>query len=179
MRPLFTDFESFSTLTERLAPAEVLRRLDLYFTEFDRISALHGLEKIKTIGDSYMAVADVPEPHADPVAAVCEAALAMRDASNRISARFGKEGWNIRIGLHVGPLMAGVIGKQKFSYDVWGATVNFASRMESSGEPGQINASTDLHARARDRYVWQARGEQPVKRLGKAEMFFLLGKRET
>lgn len=176
---LFTDFESFSTLTEHLAPAEVLRRLDLYFTEFDRICAVHGLEKIKTIGDSYMAVAGVPEPHTDPVAAVCEAALEMRDASARISQQFGSEGWNIRLGLHVGPLMAGVIGKQKFSYDVWGATVNLASRMESSGAPGHVNVSSAIHARAKDRFVWQARGEQPVKRLGMAEMFFLLGKKQA
>ncbi|MBS0660852.1 MAG: adenylate/guanylate cyclase domain-containing protein [Verrucomicrobia bacterium] len=174
---LFTDFESFSILTEHLAPAEVLRRLDLYFTEFDRIAAAHGLEKIKTIGDSYMAVAGVPRPHPDAVAAVCDAALEMRAASDRISAGFGREGWRIRIGLHVGPLMAGVIGKQKFSYDVWGATVNFASRMESSGEPGQINVSADLHARVRERYRWQPRGHQPVKRLGTAEMFFLLGRK--
>lgn len=176
---LFTDFESFSILTEHLPPAEVLRRLDLYFTEFDRISAAHGLEKIKTIGDSYMAVAGVPRPHPDPVAAVCDAALEMRDASDRISAGFGAEGWRIRLGLHVGPLMAGVIGKQKFSYDVWGATVNFASRMESSGAPGQINVSVDVHARVQDRYRWQPRGHQPVKRLGTAEMFFLLGRAEA
>lgn len=175
---LFTDFEKFSILTEYLAPAEVLRRLDLYFTEFDHISGKFGLEKIKTIGDSYMAVAGVPEPHGDPVGAACDAALEILEASNRISKDFGSEGWNIRIGLHVGPLMAGVIGKQKFSYDVWGATVNFASRMESSGEPGKINVSADIHGRAKEAYLWEERGPQPVKRLGMAEMFFLLGKRE-
>jgi class 3 adenylate cyclase len=175
---LFTDFERFSQYTAHLAPSEVLRRLDIYFTEFDRIAAVHGLEKIKTIGDSYMAVAGVPEPHADPVRAACDAALEIRDASNRISDLSGTEGWKIRIGIHVGPLMAGVIGKHKFSYDVWGATVNFASRMESSGEPGYINVSEDVYARAKDSYLWEARGHQPVKRLGTAEMFFLLGKKE-
>jgi class 3 adenylate cyclase len=173
---LFTDFERFSQFTAHLAPSEVLHRLDIYFTEFDRIAAAHGLEKIKTIGDSYMAVAGVPEPHVDPVRAACDAALEIRDASNRISDLSGTEGWKIRIGIHVGPLMAGVIGKHKFSYDVWGATVNFASRMESSGEPGYINVSQDVHARAKDFYQWEARGHQPVKRLGTAEMFFLLGK---
>jgi len=174
---LFTDFERFSQFTAHLAPGEVLRRLDLYFTEFDHVAARHGLEKIKTIGDSYMAVAGVPQPHMDPVRAACDAALEIREASNRISALSDTEGWKIRIGIHVGPLMAGVIGKQKFSYDVWGATVNFASRMESSGEPDFINVSADIHARVADDYVWKARGPQPVKRLGTAEMYFLLGKK--
>jgi len=176
---LFTDFERFSQFTAHLAPSEVLRRLDVYFSEFDRISAVHGLEKIKTIGDSYMAVAGVPQPHVDPVRAACDAALEIREASNRISDQSGTEGWRIRIGIHVGPLMAGVIGKHKFSYDVWGATVNFASRMESSGEPDYINVSEDIYARAKDLYQWKARGPQPVKRLGTAEMFFLLGRKET
>jgi class 3 adenylate cyclase len=174
---IFTDFESFSQYTKHLAPAEVIRRLDAYFTEFDRISAAHGLEKIKTIGDSYMAVAGVPELHNDPVRAACDAALEISEASQRISDQAGPEGWKIRIGIHSGPLVAGVIGKQKFSYDVWGATVNFASRMESSGAPGRINVSADVHAEVEPYYLWEARGPQPVKNLGRAEMFFLLGKK--
>jgi len=174
---LFTDFEGFSQFTKLLAPAEVIRRLDAYFTEFDRISAVHGLEKIKTIGDSYMAVAGVPELHADPVRAACDAALEIGEASQRISALAGTQGWNIRIGIHAGPLIAGVIGKQKFSYDVWGATVNFASRMESSGAPGRINVSAEVHSRVEPYYLWEPRGPQPVKHLGTAEMFFLLGKK--
>ena len=174
---IFTDFEGFSQSTEHLPPAEVIRRLDTYFTEFDRISATHGLEKIKTIGDSYMAVAGVPEFHKEPVRAACDAALEIREASERISAGYGREGWNIRIGIHAGPLVAGVIGKQKFSYDVWGATVNFASRMESSGAPGRINVSADVHSRVKPHYLWEARGPQPVKHLGAAEMFFLLGEK--
>jgi len=175
---LFTDFENFSQFTEHLPAAEVIRRLDAYFTEFDRISASYGLEKIKTIGDSYMAVGGVPELHDDPVRAACDAALEIREASDRISASAGPEGLKIRIGIHAGPLVAGVIGKQKFSYDVWGATVNFASRMESSGAPGHINVSADVHAEVKPYYTWEARGPQPVKHLGTAEMFFLLGKKE-
>jgi class 3 adenylate cyclase len=174
---IFTDFEAFSQLTAHLAPDEVIHRLDTYFTEFDRVSAVYGLEKIKTIGDSYMAVAGVPEFHEDPVRAACDAALEILAASQQISEQIGPEGWNIRIGIHVGPLVAGVIGKQKFSYDVWGATVNFASRMESSGEPGRINVSADVHSRVEPYYLWEARGYHPVKRLGMAEMFFLLGKK--
>jgi class 3 adenylate cyclase len=174
---IFTDFEGFSQSTENLPAAEVIRQLDTYFTEFDRISAVHGLEKIKTIGDSYMAVAGVPERHEDPVRAACDAALEIREASERISKNFESTGWNIRIGIHAGPLVAGVIGRQKFSYDVWGATVNFASRMESSGAPGRINVSADVHARVKSDYRWQVRGPQPVKNLGMAEMFFLLGKK--
>jgi class 3 adenylate cyclase len=174
---LFTDFEKFSQIAAHLTPCNVIDRLDTYFSEFDRIVDRHGLEKIKTIGDSYMAVAGVPEKHDDVIRAVCNAALEMRDASDRISASLGAEGWKIRIGLHIGPLIAGVIGRRKFSYDVWGATVNFASRMESSGEPGQINVSAELHERAKEWYDFQPRGLQPVKRLGEAEMFFLLGKK--
>ncbi|HEX4141903.1 MAG TPA: adenylate/guanylate cyclase domain-containing protein [Candidatus Methylacidiphilales bacterium] len=169
---IFTDFEHFSVSAERLLPEQIVEQLDSYFSAFDEIVARHGLEKIKTIGDSYMAVAGVPQPHAEPVRAACEAALEILAASEKIS---GPHGWKIRIGMHVGPLVAGVIGKQKFSYDVWGATVNFASRMESSGAPGRINVSAAFHARAPKTYQWEARGPQPVKGLGMAEMFFLLG----
>jgi class 3 adenylate cyclase len=173
---IFTDFEGFSQFTEHAAPAEVIRRLDAYFSEFDRISAAHGLEKIKTIGDSYMAVAGIPEFHDDPVRAACDTALEICETSELISEMVGPDGWHIRIGIHAGPLVAGVIGKQKFSYDVWGATVNFASRMESSGAPGRINVSAEVHSRVEPDYRWEARGPQPVKHLGTAEMFFLLGK---
>jgi class 3 adenylate cyclase len=175
---IFTDFEGFSQFTEHLAPAEVIRRLDAYFSEFDRIIAAHGLEKIKTIGDSYMAVAGVPEFHDDPVRAACDTALEICETSELISEMVGLDGWHIRIGIHAGPLVAGVIGKQKFSYDVWGATVNFASRMESSGAPGRINVSTEVHSRVESYYRWETRGPQPVKHLGAAEMYFLLGKKE-
>jgi class 3 adenylate cyclase len=174
---IFTDFEGFSQFTEHLAPAEVIRRLDAYFSEFDRIIAVHGLEKIKTIGDSYMAVAGVPEFHDDPVRAACDAALEICETSELVSSLVGPDGWHIRIGIHAGPLVAGVIGKQKFSYDVWGATVNFASRMESSGAPGRINVSAEVHSRVESFYHWEARGPQPVKHLGTAEMYFLLGKK--
>lgn len=169
---IFTDFEHFSVSAERLLPEQIVEQLDAYFTEFDAIVTKHGLEKIKTIGDSYMAVAGVPQPHEEPVRAACEAALEILAAAERIS---GEHGWKIRIGMHVGPLVAGVIGKQKFSYDVWGATVNFASRMESSGAPGKINVSADFYARAPKTYRWEARGPQPVKGLGAAEMYFLVG----
>ena len=169
---IFTDFEHFSVSAERLLPEQIVEQLDAYFTAFDEIAGRHGLEKIKTIGDSYMAVAGVPQPHDEPVRAACEAALEILAASERIS---GPDGWKIRIGMHVGPLVAGVIGKQKFSYDVWGSTVNFASRMESSGAPGRINVSAAFHDRAPKTYRWEARGPQPVKGLGTAEMYFLLG----
>ena len=169
---IFTDFEHFSISAEQLSPEQIVERLDTYFSAFDAVMTKYGLEKIKTIGDSYMAVAGVPKPHPDPVRAACDAALEILAAAERIS---GPDGWKIRIGLHVGPLVAGVIGKQKFSYDVWGATVNFASRMESSGAPGRINVSATFHARAPKTYRWEARGPQPVKGLGMAEMYFLIG----
>jgi class 3 adenylate cyclase len=174
---IFTDFEGFSQATAHLSPAEVIRRLDTYFTEFDRIIAEHGLEKIKTIGDAYMAVAGVPDAHPSPVHAACNAALDINDACHRISRLPGEQKWRIRIGIHAGPLVAGVIGRQKFSYDVWGATVNLASRMEAGSEPGRINVSAAVHSRVASYYNWEARGAQPVKRLGSAEMYFLLGKK--
>ena len=174
---IFTDFESFSQSTEHLAASEVISRLDTYFTQFDHVIAKYGLEKIKTIGDSYMAVAGVPERHDDPVRAACDAALEISAASEQVSQKFGAQGWRIRIGIHSGPLVAGVIGKQKFAYDVWGATVNFASRMESSGAPGRINVSAYVYREVEPHYLWEARGPQPVKNLGRAEMYFLLGKR--
>jgi class 3 adenylate cyclase len=124
-------------------------------------------------------VAGVPEKHTDPIRAICDAALEIREASNRISESIGADGWKIRIGMHVGPLIAGVIGRHKFSYDVWGATVNLASRMESGSEPGGINVSRELYERARPWYRWQPRGLQPVKRLDDQEMFFLLGRNES
>jgi class 3 adenylate cyclase len=172
---IFTDFEHFSASAERLSPAEIVQKLDTYFSEFDAVMTAHSLEKIKTIGDSYMAVAGVPQPHPEPVRAACDAALGILEVAERIS---GADGWKIRIGIHIGPLVAGVIGKQKFSYDVWGSTVNFASRMESSGAPGRINVSAAFHTRAPKQYRWEARGTQPVKGLGAAEMYFLLGKEE-
>jgi class 3 adenylate cyclase len=174
---IFTDFEAFSHFTEHLAPAEVIHRLDTYFSEFDQIIAKYRLEKIKTIGDSYMAVAGVPDLHDDPVRAACDAALEIGEVSRRIADATGTDGWKIRIGIHCGPLVAGVIGKQKFAYDVWGATVNFASRMESSGAPGRINVSADVYAEVRPFYLWEPRGPQPVKNLGSAEMYFLNGKK--
>jgi class 3 adenylate cyclase len=121
----------------------------------------------------------VPEAHDDAIRAVCDAALEMRDATSRISESMKSDGWRVRIGLHVGPLIAGVIGRQKFSYDVWGATVNLASRMESSSEPGHINVSAELQARAAPWYDWQPRGRLPVKRLGDVEMYFLLRKNKA
>jgi class 3 adenylate cyclase len=170
---VFTDFEHFSATAAHLAPTEIVQRLDGYFSAFDAVMAEYGLEKIKTIGDSYMAVAGVPRPHAEPVRAACDAALGILSVAARIS---GDDGWRIRIGIHVGPLVAGVIGKQKFSYDVWGATVNFASRMESSGAPGRINVSAAVYERVRSSYRWEIRGAQPIKVLGSAEMFFLLSR---
>ena len=171
---IFTDFERFSETAARLPPSEIIGRLHAYFSEFDGIVAAHGLEKIKTIGDSYMAVAGVPCPHAEPVPAACDAALQIMDSCQKIS---GEDGWKIRIGVHVGPLVAGVIGRHKFSYDVWGETVNLASRMESSSTSGRINVSSAVHARAKERYTWEDRGIRPLKGHVSMEMHYLLGKR--
>jgi class 3 adenylate cyclase len=171
---IFTDFVNFAQTTTSLAPSEVIKRLDRYFVEFDDICRAHHLEKIKTIGDSYMAVAGVPVGQKNPALAACLAALEMREIAKHIS---GPKGWKIRIGVHVGPLVAGVIGRHKFSYDVWGATVNLASRMQSSSEAGQINVSSAVHSRVGPLFQWKARGLQPVKKMDLTEMYFLIGRK--
>lgn len=173
---LFTDFVGFTALSEKLGPNETLTRLERYFSAFDDIVSFHGLEKIKTIGDSYMAVAGVPSPHPSAVRASCLAALDIMETSNLIRDELAQSGptWGIRIGLHAGQVLAGVIGKTKFSYDVWGATVNLASRMETASVPGRINVSRAIHDPVSQAFEWEPRGRQPVKHLEDVEMFFLL-----
>jgi class 3 adenylate cyclase len=143
---LFADLVGFTPLAERLTPAQLVSALDDIFSEFDDIADRHGLEKIKTIGDAYMVVGGVPAPRADHARAIVAMALEMRAA---IAARTVADGTRLalRIGIHTGPVVAGVIGKRKFIYDLWGDTVNLASRMESHGVEGgiQITEATRLH----------------------------------
>jgi class 3 adenylate cyclase len=143
---LFADLVGFTPLAERLTPAQLVSALDDIFSEFDDIADRHGLEKIKTIGDAYMVVGGVPAPRADHARAIVAMALEMRAA---IATRTVADGTRLalRIGIHTGPVVAGVIGKRKFIYDLWGDTVNLASRMESHGVEGgiQITEATRLH----------------------------------
>jgi class 3 adenylate cyclase len=163
---LFADLVGFTPLSERMSPEELVALLDEIFTEYDEIAERHGLEKIKTIGDAYMVVGGVPTPRPDHVAAVARMALEMRVAVERRSTE--ARPLRVRIGMHTGPVVAGVIGRRKFIYDLWGDTVNTASRMESHGVEGGIQVTAAVRARLDDTFRLEPRGTIMVK--GKGEM---------
>lgn len=169
---VFADIVDFTPLAEARAPHEVVGILNALFTEFDRLADVHGLEKIKTIGDAYMAVAGVPRPRADHAEAALRLAFAMHGAAADQPALDGKP-LRIRTGIASGPLVAGVIGERKFSYDLWGDTVNTAARMESSGIPGRIQV-TDATRRLLDgRYAFVRRPGVEVKGKGTMDTWTL------
>jgi len=170
---LFADIAGFTPLAARLSPEELVRMLDGLFSEFDAIAASHGLEKIKTIGDAYMVAGGLPVPRADHAPAIAEMALEMRDAVERVSGG----SLAVRIGVDTGPVVAGVIGRTKFIYDLWGDTVNTASRMESHGVPGEVQMTSRTAERLRERYDIAARGVIDVKGKGPMETFFLAGRK--
>jgi adenylate cyclase len=173
---LFADVVDFTPLAERLAPAEVVGILDGLFSHFDTLVERHGLEKIKTIGDCYMAAAGVPDPHPDHARRVALLALEMRDAATAspISDRPALE---LRIGIDSGPVVAGVIGTKRFLYDLWGDAVNTASRMEANGTPGEIQITRATYELLKDEFVCRPRGEIEVKGKGRMETWYLVGAR--
>lgn len=171
---LFSDVVSFTRLSASLAAPRVVEVLNSLFSEFDRIAHDLGIEKIKTVGDAYMAVAGLPEPCADHAMRVATMALRMLHAAERGGAIIGK-GLQVRIGMHTGPVVAGIIGTHKFAYDVWGDAVNIASRMEAQGLPSEIQASHETFLRLRDHFTWVPRGEIEVKGRGPMETYLLKG----
>lgn len=171
---LFSDIVGFTDLASRTSPVELLGDLDELVSSFDDLAESLGLEKIKTIGDAYMVAGGLPEPTADHASAVAEMALGMRKALAAFNQRRGKA-WQLRIGLHCGPVVAGVIGKHKFIYDLWGDTVNVASRMESHGEPGAIQVSESAWELLHERYELQERGSVPIKGKGQMRTWWLVG----
>jgi class 3 adenylate cyclase len=174
---LFADIVDFTSLASRVAPNELVGLLNEIFSLFDDLAERHGLEKIKTIGDAYMAVGGLPKPRPGHAAAVADMALAMRRAIARFSARRG-EPYDIRIGISTGAAVAGVIGTKKFIYDLWGDTVNTASRMESHGLAGQIQVCPATYERLRGRYLFEERGEVSIKGKGEMTTYLLTGKRD-
>ena len=173
---LFSDIVGFTELSAKLAPDELVRRLDAVFTRFDEIADELRLEKIKTIGDAYMVAGGLPMPRDDHAEAVCEMALRMRDALTDLEKDIGGR-LDVRIGVHTGAMVAGVIGKKKFIYDVWGDTVNTASRMESHGAPGKIQVSEATYEQTSTLFEFEPRGEITVKGKGTMKTWFLVGRR--
>jgi class 3 adenylate cyclase len=171
---LFADIVGFTPLAERLPPSEVVALLDRVFTRWDALAVSHGAEKIKTIGDAYMVAAGVPIPHDDHVEAIAEMALAMRAAAEHCAAETGLP-FEVRIGMDTGPVVAGVIGRAKFTYDLWGDTVNTASRMELHAPPGTIQVTQRVYERLRHSYELRSRGPIDVKGKGPMPAYLLTG----
>src|SRR6185436_8644589 len=158
---LFADLVGFTPLSARMSPTQLLELLNGIFSGFDELADRHGLEKIKTIGDSYMVAGGLPNPHPDHLAAMAALALDMQQKIAGTSSGFGSP--DLRIGLHVGSVIAGVIGIRKFIYDVWGDTVNTASRLESHGIAGRVHVSDTVFERLRDRFTFEPRGTIELK----------------
>lgn len=175
---LFADLVGFTEFSACKTPSEIVIILNRIFSEFDRLTERYGLEKIKTIGDAYMVVSGLPSTRPDHLETIAEMALEMQHTI----ATLGKEnGFNLqlRVGINSGPVVAGIIGIKKFSYDLWGDTVNVASRMEALGLPGKIQVSETVYQALKDRFTFENRGLIPVKGKGAMMAYLLTGHRET
>ncbi|MEM9849340.1 MAG: adenylate/guanylate cyclase domain-containing protein, partial [Bacteroidota bacterium] len=173
---IFTDFSGFTSISEQLSPEHLIDELSTCFSAFDDIIERHGLEKIKTLGDGYMCAGGVPIPDRDNPVRSVRAALEMLAFMEKNIARKKSEGipyWQMRVGIHSGELVAGVVGSKKFAYDVWGDTVNIASRMESNGVSGKINISKTTYELIKDHFDCTYRGTFEVKHKGAVEMYFV------
>ncbi|MBI3720147.1 MAG: adenylate/guanylate cyclase domain-containing protein [Sphingobacteriales bacterium] len=174
---LFTDFKGFTQYAENLSPEELVESVDYYFSKFDEIMEKHDLEKIKTVGDSYMCAAGLhfhSEGHAVKMVEAALEILQFVNDSQKIKS-VGETRFEIRIGISTGPVVAGVVGTKKFAYDIWGDTVNVASRMESNSEPGRINISENTYLLVKDIFECEYRGELDVKNRGRLKMYFVNG----
>jgi adenylate cyclase len=170
---VFSDFVGFTEISTRLSVTTLVSSLNALFSTFDAACAALGVEKIKTIGDAYLAAAGLPGSRGEPVHAAADLAVAMRAAVHDAGPP-----WQIRIGLHAGPVVAGVIGASKFVYDVWGDAVNVASRLETTAPPGQIQVSGTVAAALDDAFVLEPRGTIELRGKGLTEAWFLLGRRD-
>jgi class 3 adenylate cyclase len=174
---LFADIVSFSQVSSATSPAALVHLLNQVFSTFDQLAERHGVEKIKTIGDAYMIVGGLPTPRPDHAEVVAEMALDMQAAITRFNNPQGRP-LSLRIGINTGPVVAGVIGTQKFSYDLWGDTVNIASRMEAHGLGGAIQVAPETYRRLRDSYQFAERGKINVRGRGKMPTYLLTGRKQ-
>jgi adenylate cyclase len=172
---LFADLVGFTAISSDLDPRVLVSELNELFSRFDELCERTGVEKIKTIGDAYLAVGGLEAASASHLTQVADLALQMVEAAHHVSDATSR-GWNLRIGIHSGPAVAGVIGKKKFVYDVWGDTVNVASRLEASSEPGRIHVSSTVEEPLRSAFVFEPRGKIGLKGKGTMATFFLTGR---
>jgi len=175
---LFADFAGFTKAAAAMGAGDLVEELNECFCHFDWVMAKHGVEKLKTIGDGYLAVVGIPESHPDDAMRALRAAFEIRDYMTERKTERERKGlpfWDVRVGLHLGPLVAGVVGVRKIAYDVWGDTVNTASRIESAGEPGRVNVSASFHDCIREQVISVPRGSIDCKHKGRLEMFFVDG----
>ena len=173
---LFTDFQGFTKLAESMEPNRLVQTLDQYFSKFDEVTGRHRLEKLKTIGDAYMCVGGVPEANRTHPIDACFAALEIQDYIERTNCQREKlrlAPWRLRLGIHTAPVMAGVVGTKKFTYDIWGDAVNIAALMESAGSPGKINVSESTYHRVKDLFEVESRGLVDALKKGQMNMYFL------
>ena len=176
---LFTDFKGFTKIAEQLTPKQLVGEIDYCFKSFDAIIDKYQIEKIKTIGDAYMCASGLPEEYDDNASEVLKAALEIRDFMENYREerkKAGKPYFEVRIGIHSGKLVAGVVGTKKYAYDIWGDTVNVASRMESSGEPGKVNISGDTYKKlkkVKKDFIFEHRGKIEAKNKGEVDMYFV------
>ena len=173
---LFSDIKGFTNVAEKMTAQQLVKEIDTYFSAFDNIILKYGLEKIKTIGDAYIAAGGLPEKNSATAQNVIEAAIAMQQAVEKLKQEriaLNKPHFELRIGIHTGPVVAGVVGIKKFQYDIWGDTVNLAARMEQSGVPGKINISQHTYESVKDQFNCVHRGKIEAKNKGEIDMYFV------
>ena len=176
---LFSDIQGFTSIAETMPPEDLINQLDESFRGFDRIVEKYGIEKIKTIGDSYMCASGLPTPMEDHAAVLINVALDMQEfmrGFNTLRKIQNLPEFPTRIGIHTGPVIAGVVGITKFAYDIWGDTVNLTSQMEHNSAPGKINISGSTYELVKNNFKCTHRGKLPVKSKGEMDMYFVDGK---
>lgn len=173
---LFSDFKNFTQMADALSPQDLVLELNNYFIAFDDIIEKYGLEKIKTIGDAYMCAGGIPIPDDSHPEKIIKASFEIQNyikVRNESKKENGNAPWELRIGIHTGPVVAGVVGRKKYAYDVWGSTVNIASRMESNDEPGRVNISAATYQLVKDQYICIHREKILAKNVGEIDMYFV------